>query len=328
MTTFTFKGNQIGEALQFNSQGGTTTVEIGRVWFAATDTITITTAPGTTDLTGAFIGGAGAITSLTVTTATGQVTTFFVSPDGLDVDPDQEKQGADFFYMSESPAAGIGGAYAGLQLEKLVFSDVPLVAGTLSTFGNTGGYTPGTGPVVPQPQLIGTAADDTLTGTAAANVMDGREGNDTIRSLGGNDTVQGGQGNDRIDGGAGADRINGGEGDDRLVGGGGGDRLRGDAGNDILVGGAGIDILTGGLGGDTFVFSAGDRVTDFNAGQGDQIAFDVALGLDLAAITVTQSATGTTVAWAGGSMLLQGVTQPFDLGNAFDFGYQPSFDFV
>ena len=328
MATFTLKGNQVGEALQFNTQGGTTTVEVGRVWFAATDTVTITTAPGTTDASGAFIGGAGAITSLTVTTATGQVTTFFASPDGLDVDPDQEKNGADFFYISESPAAGIGGAYAGLQLEKLLISDVALAAGTLTTFSNTGGYAPGTGPVTPQPQLIGTAADDTLTGTAGADVMDGRAGNDTIRSLGGNDTVQGGQGNDRVDGGGGADRLTGGDGNDRLVGAGGNDRLRGDAGNDVLVGGAGTDTLTGGLGGDTFVFSAGDRVTDFNAAQGDQIAFDAALGLDLADITVTLSAAGTTIAWAGGSMLLQGVTLPFDLGNAFDFGYQPSFDFV
>lgn len=328
MAIFTFKGNQIGEALQFDGQGLTTTVEIGRVWFGPTDTVRITTAPGTTDASGAFVGGAGAITGFTVTTATGAVTNFFASPDGLDVDPDQAKQGPDFFYLSETPGPGIGGAYAGLVIEKVVVTDVALTMGAQVAFGNLGGFNPGTGPVAPQPTLIGTAGNDFLFGTELGDYMEGRQGNDTIRSRGGDDTVLGGAGNDRIDGGDGNDRLRGGDGDDRLVGGRGNDRLVGDAGNDILDGGNGRDVLTGGSGGDTFVFSNGDRVTDFNAAEGDQIAFKAALGLSLADISITQTAIGTTVSWAGSTMFLQGVSQPFDFGNAFDFGYQPSFDFV
>ena len=73
MTTFTLRGNQIGEALQFQENGTTVTVEIGRVWFQATDTVTLIAAPGAVDpVTGAYVGGAGSIIGLTVTTATGQ----------------------------------------------------------------------------------------------------------------------------------------------------------------------------------------------------------------------------------------------------------------
>jgi len=332
MTTLTLRGNQIGEALQFDPKGGRTTVEIGRVWFAATDTVKITFAPASFDpVTGQLIGGAGAVTGLTVTTAAGQVTTFGVSTaNPLDVDPDQSKNGADFFYISESPAAGIGGAYAGLQLEKIVVADVALTGGTSPIFGNLGGFSPASGTVTPPaPQLIGDAQDNDLTGTAAANRMEGREGNDTILSLGGNDTVSGGAGNDRIDAGQGNDSLRGGDGDDRMLGGAGADRLFGDAGNDLLDGGAGRDLLTGGAGGDLFVFGNLDRVLDFNAAEGDQIAFNGALGLDLADITVTVGATDTTITWGKQTMTLAGVNQPFDLGNAFDFGYDPtSFDFL
>jgi hypothetical protein len=70
-------------------------------------------------------------------------------------------------------------------------------------------------------------------------------------------------------------------------------------------------------------------VLDFNASEGDQIAFNGALGLDVADLTVTIGATGTTISVGAQSMTLAGVTQPFDLGNAFDFGYVPSnFDFL
>lgn len=331
MTTLTLRGDQIGEALQFDPNASTTTVEIGRVWFAATDTVQITFVPGSFDpLTGQLTGGAGSVSGLVVTTATGQVTTFGVSTaNPLDVDPDQSKNGGDFFYISESPAAGTGGAYAGLQLEKIVVSDVSLIAGTSPIFSNSGGFSPAAGTVSPPlPQLIGDAQDNTLNGTAAADRMEGREGNDTILSLAGADTVLGGDGNDRIDAGIGNDSLRGGDGDDRLLGGTGADRLFGDAGNDLLDGGAARDRLTGGAGGDSFVFGNGDTVADFNAAQGDQIAFDAALGLDLSDITVTVGATATTIAWGTQTMTLTGVTQPFDLGNAIDFGYVPSFDFL
>ncbi|MGL6208382.1 MAG: calcium-binding protein [Paracoccaceae bacterium] len=331
MTTLTLAGNRIGEALQFNGNANNVSIEIGQVWFAATDTVRITFAPASFDpVTGQLTAGAGAITGFTVTTASGQVTTFGVSAaNPLDIDPDQSKNGADFFHISESPMAGIGGAYAGVQLDKMVIADMPLIGGASPVFSTLGGYAPTGGTITPQaPQLIGDAADNDLTGTAAVDVMDGRGGNDTIRSLGGNDNVQGGQGNDRIDAGTGNDIVRGGEGDDRLVGNAGADRLFGDAGNDILDGGAGRDQMTGGAGGDTFVFGNLDIVRDFSAVAGDKIAFDAALGLSLADLTVTIGATATTVAWGAQAMTLSGVNQPFDLGNAFDFGYVPSFEFV
>ena len=205
MITLTLRGDQIGEALQFDPSGLTTSVEIGRVWFSATDTVTLTLAPGALDpLTGAVVGGAGTVTGMTVTAADGRVTTFAQSTNPLDIDPDQSKQGANFFYISESPEAGMGGAYAGFQLEKIVISTSPLIAGTTVPYDNVGGFT-GVPVVQPPPpvSLTGTAADDTLNGNDLANTMAGFDGNDSMYALGGNDTMNGGNGNDRMDGGLG-----------------------------------------------------------------------------------------------------------------------------
>lgn len=333
MTTFTLSGNQIGEALQFQENGNNITVEVGRVWFAATDTVTIVAGPGAVDpVTGAFVGGAGSIVGLSVTTATGQVTTFGVSAaNSLDVDPDQSKNGGDFMYISESPAAGIGGAYAGLQLEKILVSDVPLIVGTSPIYNGTGNWIADGGTVVPQPpapQLIGTADNDVLTGTGGNDLMSGLNGNDFITAGNGADTVSGGNGNDVMSGGDGKDRLTGGNGNDKLLGEAGNDRLSGGEGNDLLDGGAGRDVLTGGAGGDTFVFGKSDRVTDFDAGQGDMVTFDAALGLSLDDIAVTYSAAGATITSGGATMLLSGVTTPFDLGNHIEFDYVANLDFI
>jgi Ca2+-binding RTX toxin-like protein len=333
MTTLTLRGNQIGEALQFDGNGPITAIEIGRVWFAATDTVRITFAPASFDpITGQLTGGAGSVTGLTVTTSTGLVTTFGVSTaNPLDVDPDQSKSGADFFFISESLAAGLGGRYAGPQLEKIVVSDVALVAGTSPIFDLLGGYVPVSGTVTPPaPQLTGTNDNDFLTGTNAANIMSGLNGNDQIRSLGGNDRVLGGDGNDIIDGGAGADQLFGDDGNDLLWGGNGNDQLTGGAGDDVLNGQNGRDILTGGAGGDVFVFGAGDRVMDFNRGQGDQIHFDATLGLSEVDLIIRITAQGTVVGAVGvtGTMLLSGYFGDFDTGNDFKFDYTPTFDFL
>jgi Ca2+-binding RTX toxin-like protein len=329
MATITLKGNQIGEALQFDGQSSTTRVEIGRVWFSATDTITLTTTATAFDATGAFIGGAGTILSMSVTAADGQVTTFSGPTNPLDVDPDQAKQGPDFFYISESPAPGTGGAYAGLQLEKIVISDVPLIAGAQVSYSNVGGFSSPTvvNPPLP-PTSVGTPADDVLTGTSIADAINGGNGNDIIRSLNGNDMVRGGSGNDVIDGGSASDRLFGDSGNDRLLGGAGVDRLDGGAGNDLLDGGLGNDVLTGGFGGDSFVFGAGDRVTDFNASGGDKIIFDAVLGIDETALTITTTAEGTVISHAGWSMTLTGYFGPIEPGNQLQFDYVPSFDFL
>jgi Ca2+-binding RTX toxin-like protein len=145
--TLSVAGNQIGEALQFDPSGLGTTVEIGRTWFSATDTVAITFVPGSFNpVTGELVGGAGAVSGLTVTTALGDVTSFNVSAaNPLDVDPDASKNGLGFFYISASPAAGIGGAYAGVQLEKIVVAGVPLTGGTAPIFDNVGGFRPGQG---------------------------------------------------------------------------------------------------------------------------------------------------------------------------------------
>jgi Ca2+-binding RTX toxin-like protein len=111
--------------------------------------------------------------------------------------------------------------------------------------------------------LLGSAAangtghgrTNALTGNGAVNRLWGLGGNDTLSGQGGNDLLSGGAGNDRVLGGLDAD---------------------------TLIGGAGADVLTGGLGADRFQFfaageSAGaarDTATDFQRGQGDQIALD------------------------------------------------------
>lgn len=351
MTTLTFRGDQLGEALQFNGGGNTVAIEIGRVWFKATDTVQVTFAPGSFDPTGVLIGGAGAVTGLTVTTAAGQVTTFGVSTaNTLDVDPDQSKNGSDFFFISESPAAGIGGAYAGLQLEKIVVADDALTTMTSPLFSSLGGYVPAAEaappppppppppPVDPAPDpvdpgfkqpIFGSSGDDVITGTAVAEAIFASDGNDRVNARGGDDLVFAGNGNDIVRGGAGQDRLVGGDGNDVLWGDGGRDVLDGGNGDDVLFGGAGKDDMTGGFGGDTFVFGSGDRVLDFRPDQGDVIAFDAQLGLSAADVTVTQVFNGTKIdAGVNGSMLLAQYFGPVDFGNDVDFNFQVTFDFI
>lgn len=334
MPIITIAGNYIGEGLQFDPGGMNVAVTIGRVYFAATDIVTIVTAPGAYDpITGAFIGGSGAILSFTVTTALGQVTTFGTSVDGLDVDPDTSKQGADIAYVSEAPGTGVGGFYAGLNIEKLLISDQPLIANSSVIFGAGGNLVPGFQGPTPEPgtDLLGggTPDNDVIIGTAAADIVKAGAGNDVVDGAGGNDTLSGGDGSDVLIGGAGLDVLSGDEGSDRLVGGADSDVLNGGAGSDVLDGGAGTDVLTGGADGDVFVFGPGsDVVTDFDAAAGDSIAFDAALLLTELDVTMTATAAGTQVSVGGNSLLLVGVFGPLDTGNVFKFDYIPSLDFV
>jgi len=77
---------------------------------------------------------------MTVSTATRQVTTFGVSAaTSLNVGPDQAKDGADFMHISESPAAGRGDHHAGIPLERMLISDVPLTADTSPGHRQLGG---------------------------------------------------------------------------------------------------------------------------------------------------------------------------------------------
>ncbi|HAS8176599.1 TPA: type I secretion C-terminal target domain-containing protein, partial [Vibrio vulnificus] len=92
---------------------------------------------------------------------------------------------------------------------------------------------------------------------AATSSFNASTGDDQIRGTDNNDIILGHAGNDVLDGGLG---------DDLLFGG---------AGSDLLIGGLGNDILTGGDGADIFKWvdmeTARDRVTDFNASQGDKL---------------------------------------------------------
>ncbi|MEL7034123.1 MAG: peptidylprolyl isomerase [Cyanobacteria bacterium J06592_8] len=134
--------------------------------------------------------------------------------------------------------------------------------------------------------------NDSVTGSSANDVVNGNRDNDTIIGNAGDDYLFGGQnedsltgdeGNDIINGNRGLDVISGGAGDDFLRGGEDNDIVNGDDGNDYLIGDLGSDTLTGGVGADTFMLrvdesigvndiNAVDRITDFNAGEGDRIA--------------------------------------------------------
>ena len=82
--------------------------------------------------------------------------------------------------------------------------------------------------------------------------------------------------------------------DPDLSSGPGNDVLNGNRGNDVLNGGAGNDELTGGPGSDTFSFFptvGSDRVTDFNAGDGDRLQFNNGLFADLNAVRAVATET-------------------------------------
>ncbi|MCO6418579.1 hypothetical protein JYK14_20800 [Siccirubricoccus sp. KC 17139] len=155
--------------------------------------------------------------------------------------------------------------------------------------------------------LLGLAGDDTLLAGAGLDALDGGVGLDRavvdrsaattgtelyllaphlVSDLAGTSATgieelhfTAGSGDDRLVGGAYADSLAGGGGQDALQGGAGNDTLLGGAGDDTLLGGAGQDVLTGGSGADRFVLqgtgvvesSLGsiDRITDFNAAEGD-----------------------------------------------------------
>ena len=249
MATFTYRGDQLGEGLQFDDQGRRTRIEIGQVWFASTDTVTIETDPSAGPAR-AFRGGEGAVVSLTVRTADGRVTTFFPSPDGLDVDPDQSKQGPDFFFISETPESGQGGAYAGLDIEKIVVADRSLTAGETFTFENGGFYRFEGGPQGGGNGQSGGSGPDEIVGRGGRDRIEGDDGDDRLDGRGGSDTLVGGSGDDTLLGRGGKDSLEGGSGDDRLDGGGGSDTLLGEEGNDTIFGRGGKDLIEGGAGND------------------------------------------------------------------------------
>jgi Ca2+-binding RTX toxin-like protein len=83
-----------------------------------------------------------------------------------------------------------------------------------------------------------------------------------------------------------------------VTGGAGNDWLSGDRGNDTLAGGAGADIFH------TFAEAGIDRVTDFNAAEGDRIQLDPGTHY-----TLSQVGADTVIDMGGGNqMILVGVS--------------------
>jgi Ca2+-binding RTX toxin-like protein len=182
--------------------------------------------------------------------------------------------------------------------------------------------------------VFGGLGDDRISVAAAgSNYLRGDEGNDSITGGGGFDDINGNMGNDTAHGGLGVDWVVGGKdqdmlfgdagddivygnlGEDTCDGGDGADLIRGGQGNDVLVGGAGNDWLSGDRGDDTVAGGTGadifhtfgdaglDRVSDFNAAEGDRVQLDPGT-----AYTVAQVGADTVVSMTGGGqMVLAGV---------------------
>ena len=117
------------------------------------------------------------------------------------------------------------------------------------------------------PDIVGTAAADTITGTGFDDRMFGGGGIDLLRGGSGSDTLRGGPQGDRLIGGGGRDDIFGGRGPDVLRGGGGDDKLSGGSGNDVLKGETGSDILWGGPGNDALLGGAGNDILKGGGGR-------------------------------------------------------------
>ncbi|HEX2559514.1 M57 family metalloprotease [Phenylobacterium sp.] len=151
---------------------------------------------------------------------------------------------------------------------------------------------------------------DQLWGGGAWDYMHGNQGSDTLWGGEGGDWVVGGQdsdllhgenGDDYIVANLGSDTAHGGDGRDTILGGQSEDFLFGDVGDDWLIGDRGNDQLTGGVGADTFqiaAFGGVDRVTDFNAAQGDRAV------ISGSTFTVAQQGTDTVINLASGDQLI------------------------
>jgi Ca2+-binding RTX toxin-like protein len=113
----------------------------------------------------------------------------------------------------------------------LGYDNVRLYAKLASASGGGGGGNQGRGhrgrargASCRNPDVLGTAGDDSLKGSAGKDVIAGLGGNDRIAGKGGNDVLCGGKGNDTVRGNAGRDRLGGGKGSDTCIGGSGRDR--------------------------------------------------------------------------------------------------------
>lgn len=115
---------------------------------------------------------------------------------------------------------------------------------------------------------------------------------------------------------------------DWLWGGSGADSMDGGDGDDHLIGESGFDLLTGGLGADIFEFRSmadiGDRILDFNGGEGDRIDVSLLLaernylGADPFAegrLTLAQSGADVLFRFDGSLIVTFGTTTLAQLGD-------------
>ncbi|MDB5467868.1 MAG: alkaline metalloproteinase, partial [Phenylobacterium sp.] len=147
--------------------------------------------------------------------------------------------------------------------------------------------------------INGNKGDDTIDGGSGGDDwLVGGQGNDLITAHTGGNILYGNLGNDTLNGGSGNEIIRGGKGDDVIYGGAGADWLSGDRGNDTITGGPGADIFH------TFADAGMDRVTDFNAPEGDRVNL-----LPGTTYTLAQVGADTVIDMGGGNeMILAGVT--------------------
>ncbi|WP_377512270.1 calcium-binding protein [Octadecabacter sp. R77987] len=162
----------------------------------------------------------------------------------------------------------------------------------------------GTDQVFDTENIIGSAANDTLTGNSEANTLEGGDGDDVLDGGADNDVASyagasagvtvslltqgvlqntvgagsdtlisiagliGSDHDDHLTGSNSANLIEGGGGHDSIFGGSGGDVLRGGDGNDYFLGGGGVDSFSGGEGVDKidYVNNTADCVIDFAGG--------------------------------------------------------------
>ncbi|ARO15480.1 Hemolysin-type calcium-binding region [Ketogulonicigenium robustum] len=189
-------------------------------------------------------------------------------------------------------------------------------------------------PTLPDGVLIGTGGNDTLIADDSGMVLYGFEGHDILIGGKGNDILVGGDGNDRLEatagnniliGGFGNSTLIGGTGNDIMVAGPGGSTLIAGGGNNILYDGAGSDRMVGGPGANIFVMardSYRDVIEGFTLGK-DRIDLTSWGVTSLAALSITQTATGATIRY-GAEVLDINTTSGTPL-NPADFGYDDLF---
>ncbi|HEY8571619.1 calcium-binding protein [Phenylobacterium sp.] len=166
--------------------------------------------------------------------------------------------------------------------------------------------------------LKGDAGDDSLSGGGDFDYLQGNMGADTLAGGEGGDWVVGGKDGDRLSGDAGSDVVLGNLGNDTLEGGDDLDVIRGGQGDDLVLGGAGNDWISGDRGADTMTGGSGadifhtfdgagvDRVTDFNAADGDRVY--LLPGTQYSVAQVGADTVITVTGAEGGQIVLSGVT--------------------